>query len=238
MRSTSPSRSCEQLFQSRQNLLVPILRAALFCCSLLWVCGGASAANLALNGSFELGDYSGNFVGLTSLGVGSTAITGWTVINSDMLWLSNAAAIAVGANVAASDGERFLDLSGFDVLPFGGVQQAIPTQAGQKYRVEFDLGTNPAAYGNTQTLDLQVGNALSTFAFTGTGDSSQYQRYGLDFIAASGSTLISFIGTTPSGVHIGLDNVVVAEAPEPASWVAMVLGLAMLAPFVHRPTRG
>jgi hypothetical protein len=179
--------------------------------------------NLVLNGSFESGEFTGTYFGNTYLEAGSTAITGWTVVQSDIIWGDNDASDSIVYNVFASEGERLLDLTGFDNLPFGGVEQAIPTQPGRRYRLEFDFGTNPARLGQTQTLIAHVGANQTAFTFTGTGDSSQYQRYGLDFIADEASTLIRFTGATPSGLHIGLDDVVVSEIPEPASWLLMTL---------------
>lgn len=179
----------------------------------------AHAQNLVLNGSFELGEFSGTYFGNTYLEAGSKAITDWTVVQSDIIWATNDASDSIVFNMFASDGERFLDLSGFDNLPYGGVAQEIPTQPGLRYRLEFDLGTNPVRLGPTQTLIAHVGSNESTFSFTGTGDSTQYDRHALEFVADSTSTLIRFTGTTPSGNHIGLDNVVVTNVPEPASWL-------------------
>jgi hypothetical protein len=51
----------------------------------------------------------------------------------------------------------------------------------------------------------------------------QYDRHGLEFVANSASTLSRFTGTTPSGNHIGLDNVVVTNVPEAASWLLACL---------------
>jgi hypothetical protein len=213
------------------NLRLSICQAMTYGCAILSVSSVARAQNLVLNGSFEAGAFSGDYFGNTFLDAGSTAITAWTVIDSDILWLTNDASDSIVFNVSASDGERFLDLTGFDNLPFGGVEQAVPTQIGRRYRLAFDLGTNPARLGATQTLMAQVGSDQTTFTFTGTGDSSQYRRYGLDFVANSSSTLISFIGSTPSGGHIGLDNVVVSQVPEPASWLAMAIGVVLVAHF-------
>jgi hypothetical protein len=135
----------------------------------------------------------------------------------------------------ASEGEQFLDVSGFDNLPYGGVAQEIPTRPGLRYRLEFDLGTNPVRLGPTQILIAQVGSNQSTFTFTGTGDSTQYDRHALEFVADSISTLIRFTGTTPSGNHIGLDNVVATNVPEPGGWLLTVMALCLFG--CHRSLR-
>jgi hypothetical protein len=173
------------------------------------------AQNLVLNGSFESGAFTGAYFGNTYLDAGSTAITGWTVVDSDIIWATNAASDSIAFNMFASEGEKLLDLTGFDNLPFGGVEQTIPTQPGLSYRMEFDLGTNPVRLGDTTTLIAQAGSSQSSFTFIGTGDSTQYQRYGLDFVAESSDTLIRFTGSTPSTVFVGLDNVVVSPIGPP-----------------------
>ena len=76
----------------------------------------AHAANLVTNPSFELGTFVNRGDGFQILPLGSTAITGWTVVNDSLAWgtLPNSAA---GVNpVTPFDGTFFLDLQGDGVF--------------------------------------------------------------------------------------------------------------------------
>lgn len=180
-------------------------------------------ANLVTNGSFETGAFVGD--GLMSLNPGSAAIAGWTVFSGEILWEDNL--LFTNYGVSASEGTKFLDLTGHDTVPYGGVEQTIATTPGLRYVVDFDFGTNPARYGGTQRVTAAAAAAASVFEFTGTGDTQQYQHYSLPFTATSASTLISFVGSGPAGgVHAGLDNVVVMIAvPEPSSAAMLAIGM-------------
>jgi hypothetical protein len=193
------------------------------------------AQNLVTNGSFELGEFTGEYFGNTYLEPPSTAIAGWTVIESDILWLMNDASDSQKFRTFASDGEYFLDLTGFDNLPYGGVEQTIATEIGGHYLLQFDLGSNPATVGPTQSVLAQAGEVQSTFTFHGSGDASQYTRLGFDFVAQSSATLLRLVGATPSGVNIGIDNVTVLLVPEPATWLIAFAGAA--ACLCHSRTR-
>ena len=47
------------------------------------------------NGSFETGTFVDNGAGAASLGVGSTAITGWTTTNAELAWIVNGDAYGI-----------------------------------------------------------------------------------------------------------------------------------------------
>lgn len=190
----------------------------------------ASSQNLVSNGSFEFGNYTINDPnGWMSLDVGATAIADWTVVSSDLLWLNNTSLAANGSNVAASDGERLIELTGYDQFPFGGVEQSFTTHALHRYRLEFDFGSNPARYGGSQTIAVHISDLEYSFTFNGVGDSSQFQKYSVEFVAASNSTLLRFTGAYPIGFHAALDNVsVVRIVPEPSGGVLGVLAVGAL----------
>ena len=81
--------------------------------------------------SFELGSPPPE-PGLT-FPAGSTAITGWLVLPSNIDWISNA------GDIEASDGTWFVDLNGTQT---GGIKQTFGTIPGSVYTVTFDLNDN------------------------------------------------------------------------------------------------
>ena len=87
----------------------------------------AAHANLLTNESFELGDFVNQGNVTMVLPVGSTAISGWTVINDQLAWIDTGNAWGL----SAQDGDRFLDLTAYPTgAPFGGVSQAITISYG------------------------------------------------------------------------------------------------------------
>lgn len=188
------------------------------------------AQNLLTNGSFEDGTFSvTNFL---SLNPGATNITGWTIFSRELAWLSGSF-----ADASSSDGDKYLDLTGLHdgSGPHAGVQQTIATQIGTAYRFEFDLGYRVGADPPVSLQASAGANSSSyTFTYTGTGTGQQWQRFGMDFVATSNSTLISLLGQT-GGVYIGLDNVSVTTAspiPEPAFYqMSALLAMGGLALF-------
>ncbi len=192
-----------------------------------------SFANLVVNGSFE----NGNFVqntgspGTMSVDVGSTAITGWTVVgNDEIAWinLNNPAGFQWG-DLEPSDGDWFLDLTEFPTgAPFGGVAQDIITVVGENYALSFDLGSS-TDWGNVPSaITVNAGSASQTFTSAQPTGTNEWTTYSLTFAALSPVTTISFIGSS-GRQYIGLDNVSVLGAsavPVPAAiWL---FGTALL----------
>ena len=101
-------------------------------------------ASIVTNGSFELGTFNPPAQATMTLTPGSTAITGWQVVNDALAW------IGVGDpwGLDAQSGDLFLDLSDFSAgAPFGGVQQALTTSPGTEYSVAFYLGSSLSGAG-------------------------------------------------------------------------------------------
>jgi len=171
-------------------------------------------ANLVTNGSFEEGNFIADVNNAMSLPVGSTQISGWSVVNGETGWLNTPNPWgAIG-----TDGAKFLNLEGYDHSPpYGGVSQTIATTLGQKYTLSFEMGgAGGSLYWGPSALLLSVGGTSHPFLFDPPYDGYQWQTFSLDFIADSSSTPISFIGTV--GVHFtGLDSVSVTPVPIPAS---------------------
>jgi hypothetical protein len=177
-----------------------------------------SHANLLQNGSFELGNFVGDANDTMALPIGATDMTGWTVQNGALAWIGPANPF----NLTGSDGDYFLDLSGYhDNAPYGGVLQAqtISTTIGGQYRVSLDIGTSPPYDSAPVSVLVTAGSASATFTSTPL-NLNQWQTFTFDFIATSANTTISFDGLAPTNEkYIGLDNVgveLVEVVPEPS----------------------
>ena len=144
----------------------------------------AAQANLITNGSFE---DTTNFVpdpghpgdDTARLPVGSTAMTGWTVVNSGLAWIGPTNPFGL----SASDGSYFLDLTDYtDAAPYGGVTQSIATVLGQHYRLTFDLGSS-STFGIPDSILASAGLASNTFVST-LGGTDNWESETLDFVAS------------------------------------------------------
>ncbi len=178
-----------------------------------------AAQNLLINGSFEAGTSPGLFIDLPG---GSTAITGWTVGDFHIDYVSS-------ATWNASDGVRSVDLDGsVNVQPRNGsIAQSFATTAGKQYVVTFDMSANPnglplvkevevSAAGTTQVFAFNIGSVIPfvpPLVLT-------YQHKSFTFTATAASTTLKFKSLTPlSGSPSGYGNVidnVVVEAVNPA----------------------
>src|SRR5215470_919203 len=94
-------------------------------------------ANMLTNGSFELGAFVNQGNATMVLNVGSTSITGWTVVTDQLAWIDTGNPFGL----SAQDGNRFLDFTAYPAgAPFGGISQSLATIPGQQYELSFDLG--------------------------------------------------------------------------------------------------
>jgi hypothetical protein len=205
-------------------------------------------ANLLVNGSFESGSFSDQGNDTMSLFVGSTAITGWTVIGTtvgaSLAWIGPTSPW----NLSAEDGNYFLDLTDYTPFgPYGGVSQTFATTAGHKYEVTFWLGSSPQ-WGLQDGLTVSAGGTSKTFTSTNSGTQvNLWQAETFDFAANGSSTTVSLLGASGDN-YIGVDNVVATDlggavvatggaVPEPSTWAMMVLGFAGLGYLGYRRRR-
>jgi len=208
----------------------------LIAASLVTAAGSANAADLIVNGGFNNGGtVAAPGGGFTTLGSGSGAMTGWTVSGGDIDWIRG--------YWQSADGDGFsVDLNGNTP---GAVSQTINTVSGQTYHLTFDLSANPdSTVDSTRVAVLGAnGSTIGTADYTLTPANSKanmlWQGQTFDFMANSGTTVISFTsGNTVGDCCYGaaIDNVAVAGVPEPATWGLMTLGVG-LAGFALRRRR-
>lgn len=164
---------------------------------------------------------------------GSTDITGWSVVSTNIDW--------VNGFWQAADGTHSLDLNGN--LGPSGVEQTIATVPGELYRLSFsfsgnpNLGTERGIAGDLlASLSVSVGPVSNDFTFdvlpTHTNSNMDWITESFDFTAVSNATLIQFISTTtlpffprtsgdpptPNCCYGPIiDNVSVTNVPEPPS---------------------
>jgi hypothetical protein len=199
--------------------------------------GPAAQANLLVNGSFESGAFVNQGNDTMSPGVGSTVITGWTVITDTTAWIGATNPFGL----SASDGSFFLDLTNYQAgAPFAGMSQTIVTTPGATYTLSFDLGSS-TFWGRPDALVASAAGTSATFtsgpASTATPN-NDWTHETMQFVATAASTTITLQGS--AGInYIGLDNVSVdlssdatpppvSSVPEPQSWALMLAGLAAL----------
>ncbi|MEO7674710.1 MAG: choice-of-anchor C family protein [Pyrinomonadaceae bacterium] len=162
------------------------------------------------NGSFENGSCSGGF---TTLGGGSTNITGWLVGGHSVDYICS--------YWQASDGARSVDLNGSGP---GLVSQSMTTVPGWTYQVDFDLSANPDTRPirhpffsppfKTMTVDIN-GSPFETYqidtSFLGnTLVDMNWEPQTFYFTASGASTLVAFRSETIGYFGPAIDNVEVS----------------------------
>jgi hypothetical protein len=197
----------------------------------------APAASAAIiNGSFETGSFVNQGSDTMSPGVGSTVITGWTIVTDTIAWIGPSNPFSL----AASNGDYFLDLTNYEPgPPFGGVSQSITTTPGATYLLTFDLGSS-SRWGLPSSLNVTAGSSSQTFTSTLTAINN-WEPHNLSFVASGASTLITLQGVGGLN-YIGVDNVDVSLAdgtggvPEPGAWSMMILGFGAVGYILRRRT--
>ena len=175
--------------------------------------------------------------------VGGGAIPGWTVVGPAGKNVAIIEALynlpdSAGINFAASNGVQWIDLTGGGANAYEGLAQTVATTPGS-YNLEFDIGNvvAPAANLGTQsTIDLWL-NGVLVQSFTNSsagGGAINWETFKYSF-AATGATKVEFRNADASGDNFnGLDNVVLAAVPEPASWLLSLVGATALGLLARR----
>lgn len=209
----------------------------------LAIAGGAGAANLVANGSFEAPNKLGG--GYWLYDTGSTDITGWTVLGpnaNDSIQLTPDTYLGL----RASDGRQWIDMTGIYGYDKGLKSDSFATIVGATYRISFDIG-NYVPFGNSTVGVSLNGGAERWFSNTALASTAtapmNWASFGFDWVADSSSTRISFLGRANGGdsnnAGIGLDRVAVEwmrgaptvppitpAVPEPGTCALMLAGLA------------
>lgn len=212
-----------------------MLKAALLASAIALAAGSASAANLIVNGGFNVGGtLNGSFQTVGNFD--STTISGWTVFGS-VDWITG--------YWQSSDGDGFsIDMDG---LARGFVHQDISTVVGQRYNLTFDISGNPDAGPDTDFLSVAlfgaagpgVPNFLTSYSVTSANNhgAMNWSRRSYAFTASAPSVTISFASANSNLCCYGaaIDNVAVnAAVPEPATWGMMVLGFGAAGSMIRR----
>lgn len=190
--------------------------------------------NYVSNGSFE--DFTGSFGadGGSALNSSSTTLTDWTIIDEvAVLTTPNV------YNLTASDGTNFLDLTAYNGVGAGsgqGVQQTVSgLTVNSMYHVSMDIGINNSSCGPASSncegpvsVFATIGNVYATFVHDSASPGNVWGNYSFDFIALSSSVDLQITMVTTAGVYVGLDNVSIADVPEPASSYLLICGIAAL----------
>lgn len=182
-----------------------------------------SQANLVTNGSFESGVFAPPTNDMQSLLVGTTTMTGWTVLTDLVGWIGAANPFGL----TAANGNMFLDLTDYQVgAPFGGVQQFIATVPGSAYTLTFALGTWDAA-GLPASITATAGSTSQVFSSSALGK-NVWTTMTMSFTATTASSVVRLQGSAGQQ-YVGLDNVSVTAVPEPPWYVLAGSGLAVIA---------
>jgi hypothetical protein len=140
-----------------------------------------------------------------SLNPGSTVIPGWTVVNAEIAWATNANSFGP----FTPHGGMFLDVTGYhDSPPYGGISQTVTTTPGQSYRLTFSLGSDNGNPAYTGPVGVMASANATSSSFTTTVVSNSWGAFTFDFIATSTATPLTIVGiSTAGGQYIGVDNV-------------------------------
>lgn len=218
----------------------PLRRTGMVVAALL-ACGGASAANLVTNGSFEAPDIVGGSYVLHT--TGSTAITGWTVTGpaGDSVQLTPDTYLGLQAD----DGRQWLDLTGIFGYDKGVRSDAFATTVGATYRIRFAVGNYIPFGPSTVGLSISGGPEqlfVNPSVAANPKSPMNWASFSVDWVADATSAQLSFLGrangTLSNNAGIGLDSVMVeqigAPVPEPGTYALMAFGLGMLALTARR----
>jgi fibronectin-binding autotransporter adhesin len=164
------------------------------------------AQNLLVNGSFE----TPVAIPATDqvLGMSSSGLAGWTVSAGSIQFGSN-----FGPDPNVSGGSQAVELNAARGSVLGGIEQSIPTLAGQLYTITIDARDHVSPPVATGTLYFG-GQALTL-----SPASQSFKTLTWIVTATSASTLVNIVGNTnPNTDQLIVDNVSVALDQNPTPW--------------------
>ena len=181
-------------------------------------------ASAFTNGSFESSSFRGGF---TTLGTGSSGLTGWTIDDGSV--------DLINTYWQAAAGNYSLDLSGSGPAK---ISQTFDTVSGQSYVVSFSLAGNPDDSDKIKILTAGIVSpvASTTYNFNAAGKSATnmgWASQSFSFVASGTSSTLFFSSGNNSAWGPALDNVTVTAVPEPETFAMLLAGLGLIG-FVKR----
>ncbi|WP_416907637.1 MAG: PEPxxWA-CTERM sorting domain-containing protein [Polymorphobacter sp.] len=181
----------------------------------------------------------------------TNSVPGFTVsTNVDIVAMPNTFGIACAGGSGACidlDGTRSAATITTDAIAF---------KAGQRINISFDVSGSQrgsASDGFSFNTSFAAPTALTGLtvlsgftSLTGTGPYTEtiagtrpFLTYALSFIpTTAGSLALSFGTTSADNVGPMLDNVVVSQVPEPASWAMLIAGFGLIGAAMRRRYQG
>ena len=197
-----------------------------FGAALLVSTSAQASINLVVNGSFETGVAPNGVAFLATNN--TTSIAGWKVLSKGINYVDNSV-------WDASDGNRSVSLS--TTAGAGGIMQRVSGfNVGSRYRVTFDISTNPfdlAAHPapSRVTFTTSGGNS-SLFSYTLTPSNNpnnmNYSTVSYEFFAVSTSQNVQFRSLVNSKFGPVIDNVSISAVPEASTWAMLITGFGMV----------
>jgi hypothetical protein len=170
------------------------------------IAGGAHAANLLVNGSFETGDFTGwNTANLNATGVVGSGFDGWP----------------------AEDGNDFVAMG--NVGSDGEIAQTFADTAGQSLTVSFYQGSDGATPND---FSAYFDGVLLTSQVNAPDQRPNYTFYSFTVTGTGSDTIAFFERNDPA--YGALDNVSVTGVPEPAAWAMMLVGFGLAGAALRR----
>ena len=145
----------------------------------------SNAMGQVANGSFEDGQFVGNYIALPG---NSTAIPGWTTTDSGVEWFDPAA----HGSTPAVDGRMVVDIANY-TYSAGGLMQTMPTDPGSVYLITFSLGTQETD-GRLGTCEIIVSadGQSQTFSATNHSAALAWETKTFEFTADDSTADLSF----------------------------------------------
>jgi len=165
-----------------------------------------AAGSLVRDGSFEPSTSVQPTLGFSTIDTRAT-IGSWMVVEG--------AVDHVGPNSGeAFDGDHWVDLNGNGYGP-GVIEQLVPTTAGRRYRVSFQMSGNPNGAPTVKELEVGFGDQLRRYTFDVTGHTNDDLGWTeVSFTAnpdCGSSTVLSFRSLTPGDKGPNIDAIRVLD---------------------------